>query len=339
MENLKIDLTGFGNKEKQEAVWLLNELGFTTGHKSVDFYIYLYGCVKTSGAYNNTIQFGNNAKIFDRNKGKEVTIHQLKDMVILKRNDVGDATHENTIYKYANLLGSWYYFDKGETNKWMKSSGGKQEYYDKLKPIAKPQVEYLIKVAGEYTLVTGDFVPEGGIEVPEGANHLTECNDCEGVIWKLFWRDGLKFCVGHDDKWCKYDDFNVHTYVMAWGEKSSILWQRHAQDENKVSDTEKAFLDSFDDLPKVERTLNERQSQYGCYEDVAYATQSMLDILYSNTSYKNMSKPHKESIHMILSKIARLSCGDQNCIDGWHDIQGYAKLIEDLIGKENEIPF
>lgn len=79
---------------------------------------------------------------------EKITIDQLHDMVVLKRNDVGDATHENLMYPYVKLTDGWYYFDKGETNKWLKSTGGKQEYFDKLKLIKEkhcPETEYLLQ--------------------------------------------------------------------------------------------------------------------------------------------------------------------------------------------------
>lgn len=83
----------------------------------------------------------------------------------------------------------------------------------------------------------------------------------------------------------------------------------------------------------VDATLAERQSQYGCYEDVAYITQEILKALRIS-GYDRMPATHKESMHMIASKMARLVCGDCNSIDGWHDIGGYAKLIEKLIKGE-----
>ena len=74
MENLKLDLRGFGDSEKQKAVWLLNDIGFTTGYKSIDFYSFIYGSTGSKGEFKNTIQFGNSNKTFSKNNGKEITI-------------------------------------------------------------------------------------------------------------------------------------------------------------------------------------------------------------------------------------------------------------------------
>ncbi|MGB4985380.1 MAG: hypothetical protein WBO70_06370 [Erysipelotrichaceae bacterium] len=83
MENLKIDLgcIAHNNKAKQEVVWMLNNLGFTTGFKSIDFYCYLYACVGKQAPYDMTIQFGNSAKTFNNNKGREISIGELRSLV------------------------------------------------------------------------------------------------------------------------------------------------------------------------------------------------------------------------------------------------------------------
>lgn len=85
----------------------------------------------------------------------------------------------------------------------------------------------------------------------------------------------------------------------------------------------------------VESTLAERQKSYGCFEDVATVTEEIIKALKIG-NYDNMPKPHKMAMYMIASKMARLVNGDFNSIDGWHDIGGYSKLIENLIGGENE---
>lgn len=83
----------------------------------------------------------------------------------------------------------------------------------------------------------------------------------------------------------------------------------------------------------VDATLAERQSQYGCYEDVAQVTQQILSALRIG-NYDKLPAPMKESLHMIASKMARIVNGDPEYLDNWHDIGGYSKLIEKLIKGE-----
>lgn len=71
-------------------------------------------------------------------------------------------------------------------------------------------------------------------------------------------------------------------------------------------------------------TLNERQSTYGSFEDVANTTQYLLQMLSTDA----MSDVQLEALHMICSKLARIAHGDPNYKDNWHDIAGYATLVE-----------
>ena len=88
------------------------------------------------------------------------------------------------------------------------------------------------------------------------------------------------------------------------------------------------FVD--DELKGVDATLNERQSQYGDFENVAEMTQGLLFVM-GQYGYESMPDMHKEALHMICSKMARIVNGDHNHLDSWHDIGGYAKLIENNI--------
>lgn len=175
---------------------------------------------------------------------------------------------------------------------------------------------------GDYRLHVDDGLMIGGdwIEIPEGAYSLTSVDDTF-----LFWNKKQNMCMNPriEDNFRKYnygghaEYFKICSHTMS----KYVLWQRE-----KIEVSEVVIND-------VDETLKERQSQYGGFEDVAHATQSMLDVLVKDTCYEKMPKPHKEAIHMILSKVSRVACGDQNHKDSWHDIGGYAKLIENLIGE------
>ena len=83
MKDLKIDLINILHNEdkKQEAVWMLNKIGYKTGYKSVNFYRYLYACGNGHEQHQKTIQFGNNAKTFRKSNFKEITLAELRAMV------------------------------------------------------------------------------------------------------------------------------------------------------------------------------------------------------------------------------------------------------------------
>lgn len=87
----------------------------------------------------------------------------------------------------------------------------------------------------------------------------------------------------------------------------------------------------------IDATLAERQSKYGSFTGVANTTGQLMAIIKNSPNGHTMPYAHEEALHMICSKIARIVNGDINHLDSWHDIGGYSKLIEDLIGDNSEI--
>ena len=83
----------------------------------------------------------------------------------------------------------------------------------------------------------------------------------------------------------------------------------------------------------IEATLKERQSTYGSFEDVAFVTENIMAILAQArvNGLNDLPHTHRMALYMIASKMARIVNGDFNHVDGWHDIAGYATLIENLL--------
>ena len=81
----------------------------------------------------------------------------------------------------------------------------------------------------------------------------------------------------------------------------------------------------------VQQTLNERQSTHGDFADHARATQMLKTVIQNQPGWKDLNAMQRESLDMIAHKIGRILAGNPNHADHWHDIQGYAKLIEDRL--------
>lgn len=279
-------------------------------------------------------------KSFDKSKSKEITLPELRDLVVLKRNSVDDATHENSFFCYIELSDGWYFFDM-DVRKWLRSTGGKPEYYEKLKPIEKKEMkEYLEKQTnGRYVMKSGfALAPADWIEIPKGSvkaylnnsgtiNFVNADDDYMNGVTRGEWVDthrGKHESSGHQ-----------------------LVWQRESPND-KLASAEQyrqaEVLPFIDDEPKnveqgsIEQTLAQRQSQYGCFEDVAFVTQGMIELM-RKCNYDKMPASHQMALSMICSKMARIVNGDFNHKDSWHDIGGYAKLIEDEIFDETEMPF
>lgn len=92
----------------------------------------------------------------------------------------------------------------------------------------------------------------------------------------------------------------------------------------------KKVIDSVIDDYEInhDKTLEERGDRYGKFTTQALISQSMKNRVRSGKSWDSMDYDMKEAIDMILHKVARIVNGDPYYMDSWHDIAGYATLIE-----------
>lgn len=90
-------------------------------------------------------------------------------------------------------------------------------------------------------------------------------------------------------------------------------------------------------MNQVEDTLAERASRYGEFRTHAVICQNIkraMDVQVGN--WNSLPAPHKQALEVIADKIARILNGDYDYVDNWHDIQGYAKLVEDFIKQQGK---
>ncbi len=86
-------------------------------------------------------------------------------------------------------------------------------------------------------------------------------------------------------------------------------------------------------MTPLESTIQDRDSLYGGFANVCGVSQRLKEIVNLELLTKyGTAFPHThvqlEALGMILHKIARIVCGDPNYVDNWHDIAGYATLVE-----------
>lgn len=235
-----------------------------------------------------------------------------------------------------------------------------------LRKMANPMKEYLRKNSnGTYSYigtVQPEHVSDFMIEIPEGAEKATKLG-----TEIVFWNGDDSFAFDLDDKWSSQpDSMSFNTYVESYG-GVEIIWQRptHPEELPFIDDEPLQSLnDQYAEIEKVRRktygftperaarislktevayldisnTLKQRESTYGSFEDVASVTQDLLSVL-KRTGLESLPKPHKEALHMICSKMARIVNGDHNHSDSWHDIAGYATLIDEMLVSEKDMPF
>jgi hypothetical protein len=83
----------------------------------------------------------------------------------------------------------------------------------------------------------------------------------------------------------------------------------------------------------VEDIMAERAGQYGDYGVLANISQAMKVFVYTGDSYSNMPNDMRESLDMIVHKIARICNGNPDNINSWDDIAGYATLVANRLRK------
>lgn len=88
----------------------------------------------------------------------------------------------------------------------------------------------------------------------------------------------------------------------------------------------------------IETTLEERGNRYGSFEHHAAIAQSLQDVMRFATGggWERLAPDQKQALTVIADKIARILNGDPNYRDNWHDIVGYAKLVDDRMQRDEE---
>ena len=81
-------------------------------------------------------------------------------------------------------------------------------------------------------------------------------------------------------------------------------------------------------MKDVVDTLDQRGNRYGEYKNVSETAQMLKNILRTSASWGIMEPYMQESLDLIANKLARIANGDPFYDDSWHDVGGYAKLVE-----------
>lgn len=99
----------------------------------------------------------------------------------------------------------------------------------------------------------------------------------------------------------------------------------------------------------IESTLAERGNRYGDFTDHADLAQGIQfrmqkfclkadnDVGFIEPWKDRLNNVQRQALTVISDKIARILSGDPNYADNWHDIQGYAKLVEDRLPRPVEV--
>lgn len=204
-------------------------------------------------------------------KYKEITIEQLRDMVVLKRNEPDDATHEHKYDggKYLNLYGVRYWHS-GES--WVESRGGIVEGL--LKPIKEKQAhetEYLLQGKnGEHLLesieqlrIDSNFeqLVQKGIDEENSGKLIPHNEVMEKIKTKIEMCEGGSSTVdnvNHPSHYCSHPsgieciEITRH-HDFAIGNAIKYLWRAGLKEsDNEIQDLKKAVFYIQDKIKQLE---------------------------------------------------------------------------------------
>lgn len=88
-------------------------------------------------------------------------------------------------------------------------------------------------------------------------------------------------------------------------------------------------------MTDISNTLNARNERYGAFSGQAAITQAIKNLMRQSPRWNDLDSDMAEALDMIQHKIARILNGDPRYADSWHDIAGYATLVDKRLNKES----
>lgn len=84
-------------------------------------------------------------------------------------------------------------------------------------------------------------------------------------------------------------------------------------------------------MKNVDDTLTDRGQHYGDFARTFDVIQQIKAALKDGAGWAEMPAERREALEMIAVKMGRLVSGDSGHADSWHDIAGYARLVEQSV--------
>ena len=296
MENYKIRVNSKAeSKEAQELFVVLGAVCCSglERNKNVNFLFMNSGFLTACKLQEN----------FDKSKCKEITLPELRDLVVLKRNDIEDATHESPCgeLKFI-LLGDWWNLFTG--GKWQQFSHKQSPRCNKLKPIEKPMKEYLRKNSnGTYSYigtVQPDHVSNFMIEIPEGSETFNYYDRKDNLFFLKGSGEDTMFSNDLNDwDWKHWGNIDFDGVVCLWSchtnpeelpfiddEPLKVIDSEYSKDGNSVTHTV-SLNDQYAEIEKVRQSAWQKQEGGNHYKNLKiqpmqYALENKLDYAQAN---------------------------------------------------------
>jgi nucleoid-associated protein YejK len=86
----------------------------------------------------------------------------------------------------------------------------------------------------------------------------------------------------------------------------------------------------------VRAVLEERGKRYGKFSAHSHISQALKNVMQQTPGWNRLKDYQKESLEMIMHKVARVLNGDPQYDDNWVDICGYSQLATDTLREETK---
>ena len=87
----------------------------------------------------------------------------------------------------------------------------------------------------------------------------------------------------------------------------------------------------------VIETIKARHATHGNYADQSRLFVSLTEVLLNDPGWQMLSDEQKLAMMMFCVKMSRIMSGNPNVADHWHDIAGYAALVENKINDPHDL--
>lgn len=90
----------------------------------------------------------------------------------------------------------------------------------------------------------------------------------------------------------------------------------------------------------INTTLEERGNRYGSFEEHAMIAQALMNVMrnaHDGEGWAELANDQKQALTVIADKIARMLNGDPTYRDNWHDIVGYAQLVDKRMARDESL--
>lgn len=129
----------------------------------------------------------------------------------------------------------------------------------------------------------------------------------------------------------KIDTSDVGEYLANAAKDAPVEDLSHLSTDHPDHPYQNGHTDETCAAADIDRTLVERGKRYGEFKDQAVYADKINAVLTSSPNWEKMAPDQREALRIIANKIGRILNGDPNYSDSWHDIVGYAKLVDDRL--------